>query len=243
MPHQNHSLRQALADGIFLVVGHRGLPHDSRENTLASFQAAIDAGANMIECDVQLTRNGVPVILHDETLERLWQDPRKLAEIDYDSIRETGIPSLEELCVFLSQNNCFLYLEMKSYTDIPASKFVQAVVPVLENYALLPRVVLVSFDTLLIFQAKKQYPELLVGCNICYAYELDQVVEFQRKKVNFLCPAKELVNRERLKYWHELGFAVVPFTVNNPEKMKQLRQLGVDGLTTDFAALLDVELS
>lgn len=55
-----------------LAVAHRGDPYRFRENTLPSVAAALAAGADAVEVDVQLTRDGVPVLLHDATLKRLW---------------------------------------------------------------------------------------------------------------------------------------------------------------------------
>jgi glycerophosphoryl diester phosphodiesterase len=55
-----------------LAIGHRGAPTVATENTMPSIDAAIDAGADLVEIDVRLTRDGAPVLLHDRTLKRLW---------------------------------------------------------------------------------------------------------------------------------------------------------------------------
>ncbi len=67
--------------GRVLAVAHRGDPYRYRENTLPSIRAALAAGADAVEVDVRLTRDGVPVLLHDTTLERLWGDPRPLRSV------------------------------------------------------------------------------------------------------------------------------------------------------------------
>ncbi|WP_030559609.1 glycerophosphodiester phosphodiesterase family protein, partial [Streptomyces exfoliatus] len=59
------------------AVAHRGDPYRARENTLRSVRSAVERGADAVEVDVRVTRDGVPVLLHDSTLERLWgQDVR-----------------------------------------------------------------------------------------------------------------------------------------------------------------------
>lgn len=58
-----------------LVIAHRGDPSAHRENTLAAVMAAVAAGADAVEVDVHLAADGTPVVVHDETFERLWDDP------------------------------------------------------------------------------------------------------------------------------------------------------------------------
>ncbi|MFE0040858.1 glycerophosphodiester phosphodiesterase [Streptomyces sp. NPDC059015] len=81
------------------AVGHRGDPYVARENTLPSLRAAIDRGADAVEVDVRLTRDGVPVLLHDGTLERLWGHDRPLARLSHaqlTGLTSGGVPTLEE---------------------------------------------------------------------------------------------------------------------------------------------------
>ncbi|MER7814220.1 glycerophosphodiester phosphodiesterase [Streptomyces sp. NPDC096153] len=80
------------------VVGHRGDPYVARENTLPSLRTAIDRGADAVEVDVRLTRDGVPVLLHDDTLKRLWGHDRPLAQLSHaqlDELTSGGVPTLE----------------------------------------------------------------------------------------------------------------------------------------------------
>ena len=65
------------------AVAHRGDPYRVRENTLPSLRSALDRGADAVEIDVRLTRDGVPVLLHDETLERLWGHDRPLDRLTH----------------------------------------------------------------------------------------------------------------------------------------------------------------
>ncbi|MEO3749864.1 glycerophosphodiester phosphodiesterase [Streptomyces sp. B6B3] len=80
-----------------VVVAHRGDPYRVRENTLPSFRAAIVAGADVVELDVRLTRDGEPVVLHDPTLKRLWRHDRPVAELTARQVAELtggGVPRL-----------------------------------------------------------------------------------------------------------------------------------------------------
>ncbi|MER5867574.1 glycerophosphodiester phosphodiesterase [Kitasatospora sp. NPDC002040] len=77
-----------------LAVAHRGDPYRHRENTLPSVESALAAGADAVEVDVQLTRDGVPVLLHDQTLERLWGDPRPVRRVTLAELEQIGGPGL-----------------------------------------------------------------------------------------------------------------------------------------------------
>lgn len=82
-----------------LAVAHRGDPYRARENTLDSFRSALAAGADAVELDVRTTRDGVPVVLHDPTLRRLWGHDRAVAELTARQVAELtggGVPTLAE---------------------------------------------------------------------------------------------------------------------------------------------------
>lgn len=79
------------------AVAHRGDPYRVRENTIASLRSALAAGADAVEIDVRLTRDGVPVLLHDETLKRLWEQDRPLLALslaEVEGLTGGGVPTL-----------------------------------------------------------------------------------------------------------------------------------------------------
>src|SRR5690606_25653696 len=81
------------------AVAHRGDPYRVRENTLASLHSALRRGADAVEIDVRLTRDGVPVLLHDGTLKRLWEHDRPLLSLSWEEVRgatDGGVPTLAD---------------------------------------------------------------------------------------------------------------------------------------------------
>lgn len=81
------------------AVAHRGDPYHHRENTLASVRSALRKGADVVEVDVRLTLDGVPVLLHDRTLERLWRHPAPVTTLTFDELAEAtdgGVPAFTE---------------------------------------------------------------------------------------------------------------------------------------------------
>jgi glycerophosphoryl diester phosphodiesterase len=87
---------------MFLSIAHRGDRSAHRENTMASFDSAIGKGANALEFDLRLTRDGRIVVLHDSTLDRLWGVPAEVADLSFDEVVAAGrdgfaIPAFEEV--------------------------------------------------------------------------------------------------------------------------------------------------
>jgi glycerophosphoryl diester phosphodiesterase len=116
-----------------LIIGHRGAAAVAPENTLVSFSRAVEAGADGIEFDVRLARDGVPVIIHDETLQRTALRPNRVADLSATELQQVDVgswfsrsrkitpdrfaaetvPTLRQLFDLFADNSALLYLEMK----------------------------------------------------------------------------------------------------------------------------------
>ncbi|MGE5258214.1 MAG: glycerophosphodiester phosphodiesterase, partial [Hyphomicrobiales bacterium] len=144
-----------------LLIGHRGYPARFPENTLASFQGAMQAGCDMIELDVTLTRDRKVVVIHDDTLNRTtngngavskhtlaeikqldagsWFDPQFSAE---------RVPEIDEL-IQLTANRCLLNIEIKTSAfeaDYPEDAIERQVVKLVKTSQAMGRVIISSFD-------------------------------------------------------------------------------------------------
>src|SRR6266446_3702271 len=138
-----------------LVIGHRGASAVAPENTIAAFARAMRDGADGIEFDVRLPRDGVPVVIHDATLQRTglmaaavsdftsaelnrigvgaWFNHAHPALVEKEYQRET-VPTLEQVLELMADNHGLLYLEMKS-DDQPPEALASAVVKALAKYS------------------------------------------------------------------------------------------------------------
>lgn len=107
-----------------LAVAHRGDPLRFRENTLPSVASAITEGADWVEVDVRLTRDGVPVLLHDPTLLRLWRHDRRLDALTWDEVSalsEGGIPRLRAALELALERGVPLMLDLPEPAAGPAA--------------------------------------------------------------------------------------------------------------------------
>ncbi|WP_051836071.1 glycerophosphodiester phosphodiesterase [Streptomyces sp. NRRL WC-3742] len=106
-----------------VVVGHRGAPRSAPENTMASFEAALDQGADWLETDVQTTRDGVPVLMHDATVDRTTNGKGAVGDLTAAQVaalrvtagpgRAEPVPTLEQLLKRLVGSNATLLMEIK----------------------------------------------------------------------------------------------------------------------------------
>ncbi len=97
-----------------LKIGHRGAKGYAAENTLASFEKAIELGVDMIELDVYLSQDTIPMVIHDKTVDRTTSGVGLVSEFTAESLEILGIPTLE--AVFdLVQNRCEINIEIKAF--------------------------------------------------------------------------------------------------------------------------------
>jgi glycerophosphoryl diester phosphodiesterase len=111
------------------AVAHRGDPYRVRENTLDSLRSALARGADAVEIDVRLTRDGVPVLLHDDTLKRLWEQDRPLPALSAAEVRgltSGGVPTLEEALAVCGESR--VMLDLPGAPDVRAARRVVEVV-------------------------------------------------------------------------------------------------------------------
>jgi len=130
------------------IVGHRGAAALAPENTIVAFGAGVEAGADDVEFDVQRTRDGVPIVIHDDTLDRTTPLHGAVAATDWASIRAGAphVPSLDELCAWAASRSVGLVLELKQRFDARDGGLVPAVLPLLRSHGVLERTVVISFD-------------------------------------------------------------------------------------------------
>jgi glycerophosphoryl diester phosphodiesterase len=161
-----------------LIIGHRGASAVAPENTMIAFQLALEAGADGIEFDVRLTRDGVPVVIHDEDLRRTGNKPDQVAALTLEELkridvaswftRKHGIdysrqtvPTLKEVFeLFENFSETFLlYLEMKS-DKAQRTELARSCCEALRRTSVRNQVIVESFDLTAIEIVKEIDPEI-----------------------------------------------------------------------------------
>lgn len=215
-----------------LRIAHRGMPTLAPENTLPSFRLALDAGADGIELDVHATADGTVVVHHDDQV----PGGAMIHALAWDEVRRVevapgvGVPTLREV-VELVADQAVLFVELKGSG---IERLVAA------ELARVPRdsVAVHSFDAEMIARLGVHAPALRTGVLI------DQDVVsvrdlLARTRAMDLWPEHALVDEQLIHVTRALGARVIPWTVNDSARARELAALGVEGICTDDVRLLD----
>ncbi len=206
------------------VHGHRGARGRRPENTLAAFEYAIDAGADAIEMDIVLTRDGVPVVTHDA-----WPE-LSLAELRE---RMPSVPTLPEVLALAPHGGFLFNIELKPSSGAERlAELVAALTAPLQG-----RVLVQSFD-FGILKALRRHAPAVPQAALFEQTDEDFVSIARRAQVEFVSPEFHLVNAEKVQAAHDAGIQVITWTPNSAAAWAALIDAGVDALITDYPAEL-----
>lgn len=220
-----------------LKIGHRGAKGYEPENTLISFEKAIEMGADGIELDVHLSLDGHLIVIHDETIDRTTNgkgvvNQLTLAELKSFRINEKfEIPTLEEVLDLVDQR-CFVNIELKNQDT--AEKVVQLI----EHYISDKKwknsdFIVSSFDWNALQQVRFLNDAIRIG--VLTETDLDLAISFARfMKAEALHPDFQLLANVYAAKIQEKGILVFPWTVNEIDDIQKMKSFKVDGIITDF---------
>ena len=224
-----------------LAIGHRGAAAHMPENTMPSFYKAIELGADAVEFDVALTRDGVPVVIHDDTLERTTNGRGPVEDALYDEVRRldagrwkgvpTHVPSLVEVLDAFAART-LLNLEIKASPR--RAELVDACAEAVTAGSATTAVVFSSFDHDALRLLRRLLPAARIGV-LCDMAGLERALacaaELGAQNVH---PPVVLVTRALVERAHAAGLAVWTWTVNRPETIARVIACGVDGIFSDL---------
>ena len=218
-----------------LVIAHRGASLDHPENTVEAFVGAREQGADWVELDVRRTADGVMVVHHDAHL----ADGRVIVELEATAL-PPGIPSLAEAleaCGDLGVN-----IEIKNARDDPdyddEHVVADAVVGLASAYLGPERTLVSSFNVDTIDRVRRIDPQVRSAWVMFDLADPAQVVERAvAHGFSAIHPYMAYVDRALVERAHDAGLAVNVWTVDDPDRMRDLLDDGVDGLITNAPAL------
>ena len=214
-----------------IAIAHRGDPLGERENTLASFAAAVRHGADMIELDLRRTSDGAIVVLHDATLTRLWGVDRPVAELDLAAVREIGqgrqrIPTLDEV---------LRHIAIPLMVDFTEDDVVEGALAAVREADATARSLFVTGNVDALRQLRAQAPEARIGLT-WIEQEPPAPSLLHELGAEFWNPMFRLVNPEHVAAVHDLGLKVSTWTVDEPRHMARVAEAGVDAIVSNGIA-------
>jgi glycerophosphoryl diester phosphodiesterase len=224
-----------------IVVAHRGASVEQPENTIAAFEAAIDAGADAIEFDVRLTSDGVPVVMHDPDVSRTTDGEGLVSSMTLAEIRGLGAPTLDEALACLA-GHAAADIELKNEPDEPGydpdgAPAIERVFDALDRAAFPGPVLLSSFDAATMRRSRELRPEiptgLLTSARTGGAAALRAAATDGHPWVlPFVAPVLE-AGAPFVDDVHRRGMRVGIWIADDPEMARALFSIGVDAVATN----------
>ncbi|BAL92117.1 putative glycerophosphoryl diester phosphodiesterase [Actinoplanes missouriensis 431] len=230
-------------------VAHRGYAAAAPENTLPAFEAAVRAGATIVEFDVRVTADGVPVVIHDRTVDRTTTGRGRVWDLRWDEIAELDagvrfspafagarVPSLAEVLDLLRPAPPELLVEIKSPATLDE---VKTVIAELASRDLVERTVVQSFDPDVLRKAREIAPELRRGL-LLFRFDAETVSQCRDLGVALCNPSvvDVLQGAPVVAELAAVGVGVMPWTANDRAHWGALVEAGAAGLITDYVGEL-----
>jgi len=225
------------------ITAHRGASAAAPENSMAAFRAAMEAGADYSELDVQRTRDGEIVVVHDGDLLRMGGDPRKVAQMTAADVAAVDIgrghvppmagehpPTLAEV-IAMVRGRMKLNVELKY--NVPDPGLAPAVVELLRREDFLDQTVITSLDYGALKQVETIEPGLRTGHIITAS-----VGDVLRTEADFLSLNSAQATSRLVRRAHRIGKDVHVWTINQPEVALRMIERGVDNVITDDPAMV-----
>lgn len=220
-----------------LVIGHRGAMGHETENTLASVQKALDMGVDMMEIDVFKIRSGEIVVFHDKTVERLTNGTGKIEAYNYSDLQKLDlegghkIPTLQEV-INLIDGKTHLNIELKGENTADRVNFIINYY-VREKAWPLDKFLISSFKWDELKRMRALNPQIDIAI-LTSEDPLKAISIAEELKAVAINPYFGSLTIEKVDQIKKAGFKVYPYTINEPEDIKSMKQMGVDGIITNY---------
>jgi glycerophosphoryl diester phosphodiesterase len=220
-----------------LKIAHRGARGYEPENTLKSFQKALDLNADGIELDVNLSSDGHIIVMHDETIDRMTNGKGLVNTLSLPELKsflidgQYEIPTLNEVFDLIDKK-CLINIELKGAGT--SAKVVSLIEKYISdknwNYQ---HFIISSFQWNYLEEVHNLNSNIAIG--VLTEENIDTALTFAEGiKAKAINPDYQLLNLENTKKIQEHGFLVLPWTVNKAEDIQKIKSYNVDGIISDF---------
>lgn len=226
------------------IVAHRGFSFIGMENTFMAFQKAKNLGADMLECDIQVSSDGIPVIFHDDTTDRLMSGTGDVLSMTYATMaamtfvglagtpyKTEIIPRLVDICEWLKRNDAIFLAEFKRLRGLADVKLI---IDIVKQYEVLDKFVWQCNDTAILAEARKYAPKNKI------AFFSDTFIQAKLDELSLMGNAIYMVQYAALNAdstiggkCHAAGVELATYTNNNSYTLRNLRRHGLQYIITD----------
>ena len=230
------------------IIAHRGYSARYPENTLVAFQAALDAGADMIELDVSFSRDRQLVVIHDDILERTTNGKGQVDGYDLEDLKtlDAGawfhphfygehIPTLEDVLDLVgSYSGTNIEIKSSAYeANQPSDAIERQVVDLIIRKDLMDSVIVSSFEWKILENIRRIDRTIQIALLSEESADRNSVAECRRLDASSWHQDHKKLDENQVVLMHEAGLRVFAYTVNSQKRFRKLLKMGVDGVFTD----------
>ncbi len=228
------------------VFAHRGYSGRYPENTMLAFQKAAETGCDGIELDVQLTKDGTVVVIHDESIDRTTDGTGFVKDLTFGELKEFNadtvcggihgfvpVPSFEEYCKWAKDQELVTNIEIKTgvyYYEGLEEKTLELV----RKYGLEKKVIFSSFNHTSIIRLKELAPEIPCGALLDHPGLGNAGYYCDRYHIECYHPGVKGLTKEAVDNCRKYGIQVNVWTVNDMSALEQVYEWGCDGVISNF---------
>jgi glycerophosphoryl diester phosphodiesterase len=229
-----------------MVIAHRGFSGEAPENTLAAFRKAIEVGSDMLELDVQFSKDKEVVVIHDEILERATNGQGQVADFTLKELKKLDagfrfgpqfsgerIPTLREV-LELARGRILVNIEIKNPThgQYAITELADRALREVKKTEMLNQVIFSSFNPIALERIKTRVPRAWVA--LLYHKDWNSLREITAGESFFILNLRRnFLTKEKITKIHRAGMKVNVYTVDPAEEMEQFIQWGIDGIITN----------
>jgi glycerophosphoryl diester phosphodiesterase len=230
-----------------IVIAHRGYSKIAPENTISAFKLAVRFRADMIELDVRMTKDGTPVVIHDSKVDRTTNGTGSVKNFYLWVLRELDagswfnhkyigekIPTLKEVFDAVG-GKIPINIEIKNASI--KDKLTEKVLAVIYENEIANNVLISSFDPRILRNVRKLTDEIPTGFLYHYPIYFNPVKTLLNLGTNVLIHNYKFTTPKLVEKLHNAGFKIFVYTVNRPNHILKMLEIGVDGIITDDVKL------
>ena len=229
----------------FVNYAHRGASEYLPENTLISFCTGLFMGANGIETDVRLTKDGVAVLFHDDSLLRVTGTEGRPEDFTYAQLQQLRVSKngyWDRILSFEDFLRHFAYRDLTFAIELKGPGAEAETARLLRQYGMAEKTIVTSFKKDYLANFRALAPEFEIGL-LTSDYSQETLDWLRNIGAQEICPKAEHLTAQRVARWHALGLRVRAWGVYDEALMDLALRCGVDGMTVNFPDKLTARLN
>ena len=220
-----------------LKIGHRGAKAYEPENTLRSFQRAIEYGVDAVELDVRKTKDDQLVVIHNVDVNKTTNGNGAVNELTLDEIKNLvtekneKVPTLDEVLTLVGS-------QVKTLIELKETGYEKSVLDLIHKKGLIDNVIIISFNENALRKIKELDPKVATG--LIYVRHKNPIQSALDLGAAYLLPLYHFTHSVDVKKAHDKGLKIIVWTINNAEEVVEFKNKGVDGIASDRPDILNV---